>query len=179
MNILAVTLILLLPLAAFGAGFPFPSSGSSKSPDGRWTLICKTSENRTNDLWHSIILTDRHGGVFRLLNFGRHCDALWSPNSSRVALTDWSGSDISDILICSVANPESHVLLSDVCTRSRMPIAPEECSGHCYFEASKWLDGNRLRVRVFGNSNEKVSRSFEHRYVFDAARGSFENVVAK
>jgi hypothetical protein len=175
MNVLALFLTLFLTVPVFGAGFQFPSPRSSQSPDGRWKLSCETSEAQPDGLRHSIVLTDSHGGVFKLLRFGRHCDVRWSRDSSRIALTDWSGSDISDILICSATNSVALTSLRDLCVRSRTSISSKELSGHSYFEASKCLNGHRLRFKVSGHTNEKVSRSFKHQYVFDAARGLLEN----
>ena len=58
-------------------------------------------------------------------------------------------------------------------------ILEDELNGHCYFEAGKWLDGQRLLIKVSGHTDEAPVRSFEHAFIFDCAAGGFEKPRAK
>jgi len=167
MRLLFVFLAAAIP--ALGGGFQFPSAGSSQSPDGNWKLTCKSPGKRATDACHSLRLKKIHGKTFKLRRFDRGCDALWSPDSSWIALTDWLASDMSDVFIYSVANPGSGKSLGNLFTKGVIP--DKERKGHCYFEATKWLDTHRLEIKVFGHTDESPVYGFEHHYIFDLTTG--------
>src|SRR5260370_23409794 len=136
--------LLATAIPALGAGVQLPSGASCKSPDGKWTLVCK---GRVNDEAEPrLLLLDRlQGRSVELRRIGRYCDTMWSPDSARIALTDRWASDRSDIFVYSVGNH-----LSNKSVRERFPtnaIPRNELDGHCYFEACEWLDRSRLRFK--------------------------------
>ena len=55
----------------------------------------------------------------------------------------------------------------------------EELTGHCYFEALKWLDHHRLLIKVSGHTDEAPVRGFEHEYIFEWSSGRFEKPGTK
>jgi hypothetical protein len=81
---------------------------------------------------------------------------------------------MSDVFIYSVTNAATGKSLADLLPKGAIPGA--ELRGHCYFEATKWIDPHHLRVRVSGHTDEAPGRSFEHAYVFDLRSGSFEQL---
>src|SRR5207244_8526409 len=117
------------------------------------------------------------GPSFELLRFSRGCDALWSPDSSRIAVTDWWASDRSDVFIYSVAGRVSKRTVAKLLPKTAIP-KKERC-GHCYFEARKWLDFHRLQIKISGHTDEAPVYGFEHEYIFDLASGRFQEVKKK
>jgi hypothetical protein len=129
------------------------------------------------ELGHRLLLVSTDGSSRELRRFDRHCDTLWSADSSRIAVTDWLGSNLSDVFIYSVTNSRSGISLADLLPKDT--LAQTEIRGHCYYEAVKWLDDHRLRIRVFGHTDEFRSHGFEYAYLFDLSSQRFEKVTAK
>lgn len=153
------------------AGIKFPSDRSSRSPDGRWSLRFKCSD--ADDSRH--LLLAGIGGMSRVLrSFDRACDALWSADSSHIAVTDWLSSSDSDIFIYSVADPSAGLSVSSLLPEGLLEEA--ELSGHCYFEGLKWLDNQRLKIRIFGHTDALPSHNFEYVYAFDLSTKEFEKM---
>jgi len=178
MNFLSFIALFLATISAVGAGYQFSPASSSKSPDGKRELICKTPANGEADARQVLLLKRIHGGVFELRRIeGNRCFALWSPDSSRIAVTDRWASDRSDVLIYSVARPRSERSLAKLFPRTAIPR--EELSGHCYFEAVKWLTGRRLQIRISGHRDEYPANNFEYDFIFDIASGGFKKVKSK
>jgi hypothetical protein len=163
--------------AAFDAYLKMLSSTrtSSKSPDGKWELICKAPTNNEADARHVLLLKRMRGGVVELRRIeGNGCHALWSPDSSHLAVTDRWASDRSDVWICSLAHPQSGRSLAKLLPTGA--IRNDELSGHCYFESVKWLSSRLLQVRISGHTDEAPVRSFEHDFVFDVQSGGFKQL---
>ena len=163
----ALLLVALLSTAAssFAAGFAFPSSARCLSPDGRWELKARPPRHPERNAGHLLVLKKVRGPTVRLQRFDRSCEVLWSPDSARIAVTDWQASDMSDVLIYSVARPTHGQSVARLLPKGAIPT--EEREGHGYFEASKWLDSRRLQIKVWGHRDSFPATSFEHRFVFD------------
>src|SRR5205807_4806589 len=58
-------------------------------------------------------------------------------------------------------------------------IPREELSGHCYFEAVKWLAGRRLQIRISGHRDQYPANGFEYEFIFDLGSGGFKKVTKK
>jgi hypothetical protein len=172
MSLLLPTALLLAAITVQGAGVQFPSAASRTSPDGMWRVACRSPEDNSG---HSLLLERIGGATIELRRFGRHCTTLWSADSSHLAVTDWLGSNVSDVFIYSVTNGATGRSLADLLPTGAIPEA--ELRGHCYFEATKWIDPHRLRVRVSGLTDEGQGRSFEHADVFDLRSGKFEKLA--
>jgi hypothetical protein len=173
MNVLAPILASMMVLPAFGSGVKFPSQASvkAKSPDGKWWVVWNDPSGHQSDPGHRLLLRSK-ATTFELRRFDRACDVLWSPDSSRIAVTDWLGSNLSDVFIYSPENQGLGKSLRDLFPGTA--ISEPELTGHCYFAATKWLDGHRLGIRVFGHTDEVHAHTFEHKYVFDFGSGRFE-----
>ena len=156
MKQLSFMAFLIAVMPVLGGGFQFPSAGSSVSPDGKWKIVCKSPTDDVNQTGHLLLLKRDHGGTLKFRQFDRSCDVLWSPDSSRIALTDWWASDRADVFVCSVGRPASNRSLAKQFPKHLMP--EDELSGHCYFEAHKWLDRHRLVIKVSGHTDEAPVR---------------------
>ncbi|SRR6266571_3637163 len=178
MNFLSSIALFLATICSFGACYQVSPASSSKSPEGKWELICKAPANAEADARHVLLLKRIKGGVFELRHVeGKCCPALWSPDSSRIAVTDRWASDRSDVLIYSTAHPRSARSLAKLFPRTAIPR--EELTGHCYFEAVKWLTGRRLKIRISGHRDEYPANGFEYDFIFDLASGRFKKVTRK
>ena len=163
---------------ALGSGFPFPSTGASDSPDGKWKLICKSPANDAADQRHLLLLLNRvEGRGVELRRIDRNCDTLWSPDSTRIALTDAWASDRSDIFIYFVAHRGPAKSVRALFPKNVIPA--EELQGHCYFEACGWLDSHRLRFKVSGHTDEFPVHGFDHEYILEVTSWRFKATKKK
>ena len=177
MNPLSSFALLVAAIPALGAGIQFPSGAPSKSPDGRWNLICKGPANGEAD-WPRLLLLNRvQGRSVELRRIDRYCDTMWSPDSARIALTDRWASDSSDIFIYAVADRVSSKSVRELFPTNAIPAA--ELASHCYFEACEWLDRRRLRFKVSGHTDEFPVHSFDHEYILTVTSGRFEKATKK
>jgi hypothetical protein len=174
MNSLSIIAFFLAAIPVLGAGVHFPPAVSSRSPDGRWKVTCKNPAKDATDLRHVLLLTGVNGRSVELRRIDRDCGVLWSPDSSRLAITDNYASDRSDIFIYSGAGRASKKSVWEQFPTNAIP--QEELAGHCYFDAREWVDRHRLRFRIVGHTDEPPVYSFEHEYVFDLTFGKFETV---
>jgi hypothetical protein len=158
---------------AVAGGFRFPSTRASQSPDGKWKVVCESPKKGDENSNHRLVLkrTGKTAST-ELHSFDRGCDVLWSPDSSHGALTDWLGSNISDVFIYSVTNSVTSISLQELFPNGTIPET--ELRAHCYFEATRWLDHNRLSIRIFGHTDEVHSHDFEYSYIFHVSTRDFE-----
>lgn len=164
----------LLAFPLFGAGVYFPSASSSTSPDGKWKVTCQSPIKGVTDLRHVLLFTGA-GRTIEIRRIDRDCSVLWSPDSSRFAVTDNYASDRSDIFIYSAAG---RVLKKSVWEQFPTNAIPrEELTAHCYFDALEWPDPHRLRFRIYGHTDEPLVYGFEHQYVFNLTTGTFKSLT--
>lgn len=100
---------------------------------------------------------------------GRSCDVLWNEDSSRLAITDWTGSNIAEIFLIDVTNPGQATRLEVKNTGSF--AQPEELEGHIYWEALKWEDARQLKIRCFGHTDEARGHGFAYYLLVDTQSG--------
>jgi hypothetical protein len=178
MNLLSFIAIFQATVSAVAASDHFSPGSSSKSPDGKWELRCEAPASTEADARDTLLLKRMHGSVFELRRVeGNGCVALWSPESSRIAVTDRWASDRSDVLIYSTAHPRSK--RSPAKLFPKTAIQREELNGHCYFEAVKWLNSQHLQIRISGHRDEYPANSFEYEFIFDLASGGFKKLTKK
>jgi hypothetical protein len=163
-----VLLFIFSAAACWGAGVNFPKSRSSVSPDFRWLARCVT-EKQADGFLHTVLLS-RFGATKEeaIWQATRSCDVLWSDDGARLALTDWTGSNLSEIYVVDVAAPKARRL--EVAGVAKL-ILNEELSGHCYFEALRWEPNHRLAIRIFGHTDENPSHGFAYYLSVDASSG--------
>ena len=164
------TLVLIVAFASVcnGAGVKFPTVRSSTSPDQHWGIHCVTT-NEPEDACHRLLLsrvgTRNEEEIWRT---GRSCDALWSADSQRLAITDWVGSNVSEIFLLEVA--ASKAVRLDVKDVEKI-LQKEELRGHCYYEALSWESRQRLAIRIFGHTDANPSHGFAYYLSVDCASG--------
>jgi hypothetical protein len=144
----------------------FPGSHVSRSPDGRWELY---SEPPVGDEGHKLQLKAKDGGSVRtLFLFPRHVDSQWAPNSRRIAVTDYMGSDESD---CKIVDIKTAVTTSVLGALKSTQLAPVlEGNHHSYLRCLGWRgpDVVEIEVQAYGDANPKGVMS---KVRFDARSG--------
>jgi hypothetical protein len=165
----AFFLFVTCTLSGFGAGINFPTESSCISPDLRWSIRCVTEEQSDgylHKLYLSRFLTNKEVAIYAS---GRNCDVLWSDDGERLAITDWLGSNVSEIYLIDVSLPTKAVPLAvnDV----QKIVQKDELEGHCYYEALKWEAPHRLIIRIFGHTDENSSHGFAYYLSVDTLSG--------
>jgi uncharacterized protein YecT (DUF1311 family) len=158
-------LFLLSAVACLGAGVNMPTARTCLSPDSHWRLRCETSAEGASVIHLSRMGAKRESPIW---NSTRNCDMLWSADSTRLAITDWTGSTDSEIAIVDPATAKVHPLdVSDI----KELIPPHDLGGHCYYEALSWDTSHRLYIRVFGHPDQKPLHGFTYFFIVDIASG--------
>ena len=170
MRIRWLTFYLLTTALVVAVGVNFPTKQSCDSPDSRWSVKCVT-ETEGGSFLHKLFLI-RHGETLKKFVYasGRNCDVLWCGDSQRFAITDWLGSNCSDVFIATVTEPGTPVSLR---VRGLDKIIQKaELQGHCYREAMRWEDSKRLNIRIFGHTDENPSHGFTYYLLVDVSTGT-------
>jgi len=153
----------------FAEGVPFPSVSTNISPNKLWEI--RSEQDKKNDGAYSLILRNRKTGVERRIFSGdRWCEVLWAAGDDKIAITDWLGSDSSEILLQNTSQEERAKPLADAAARAF--LTKDELVGHCYWEALKWESGGQLRIRVFGHTDENPGHEFVYEFIFDPNKKS-------
>jgi len=160
------------------AGIGFPSDAISHSPDGKWHVRCKSEQTSGGgDYLHTLILQgQRTATEVKVYAFGRSCEVLWSPDSTHIALTDWLGSNVSEILLLDVQKGTHPISLQDVTVTGTITniIRSSELQGHCYWEALEWMPDGNLRFQVFGHTDENPSHEFAYEFSVNVGKQSLK-----
>lgn len=160
----------ILIAACYGAGTNLPTSQTSLSPDARWLVRCVRTKELDGYL-HTIYLgpygaKKEEAAIWQAT---RNCDVLWSADGERLAITDWSGSNVSEIQIVDVATAKTRRL--NVAGVERL-VRREEMEGHCYYEALRWETPERLQIRIFGHTDKNPSHGFAYYLSVDTQSGA-------
>ncbi len=149
-NVITSVIIVLLIFAPpqIGAAsykVSFPGISEAPDPSGRYSIIWSDSSP------HELIFKNLKSAKSRhLLTFNRHIDVLWSPDGNAFALTDWGGSDYSEVLIYSSARIGKSVNLRHVLKKTLGLLPEVQKNHHVYFEALDWSEPWWLRFKIHG-----------------------------
>jgi len=135
-TIIAVALVGLMGCRSHPINIP-GSATSSLDPTGQFAIVWREAvSNSPHELW---LAPSSSTNCTLILEFDRTVDILWSPHGSRVALTDWAGSNCSEIRIIAVAHPEQPIIVAD--------LIPQEISSVARRNHHPLLRVNALEVR--------------------------------
>lgn len=165
--LLLSAILLGVPVIAAAAGPSFPSQNPQIcDPSGRYAVVWKRGLDE--DKPHHLFLKDLSSGrVAEILAFYRQADVLWSPDGQHVAVTDWVGSNVSEVIVFQPGNKQS-INLADEFYHSLGKQPEIEDSDHVYFEAVSWLGPRKLLFKVFGHGAPEI-REFEHFFEYDVS----------
>lgn len=169
---LALLAVFLCYPSISSAAPSFPSKlREIRDPSGHYAVTWKRG-GTTEAKPHRLFLKDLPTGhVTKILEFYRQIDVLWAPGGRFVAVTDWTGSNISQVLLFQPGRKKV-INLAD-----SLDHLPEEQPGisdsvHVYFEAISWNGPRKLLFRVFGDTFDSAApglRPFEHYFEFDTS----------
>jgi hypothetical protein len=145
----------LTPEPVYPNVFPasFPKESNYASPDKRHVIVGINSDHKP---YHTVFLRDAvHGTQHKLFTYGRSINLLWNANSATFAVTDYVGSDSSQVSAFSVDEQRAPVrvldlLLDELPEDARKKLRTELTNHHVYVEASAWLAPTVLSVRISG-----------------------------
>ena len=96
----------------------FPGHDQAIAPQGRYAIVYRELYP-TPGPNHQILLKDlQTGSGTPLLSFDRHADVLWAPDGDCVAITDWVGSNVSELFLVFPARSAKRVDLQEETHRS-------------------------------------------------------------
>ncbi len=129
------------------------------SPNRKYKVSSFFCSNAKGD--RVLILTNLRTGEHRLLyTYTRDATVLWSPDSQRIAVNDYAGSDFTRNVVYSVDPDQTPFdvqrTLGQAAARKdqRLPAAD-----HLYMSVTKWESDRELDVLVWGHGGE-VSHGF-------------------
>jgi hypothetical protein len=169
-HLTTVAICTMIAQCAFAAGASFgPAARTNTSPHQLWEI--RSKQDKEHEGHYSLILRNRQTQREQEIFSGdRWCEVLWSADDSRIAITDWRGSDGSDILLKATNQKGSAKELADAAARAF--LTKGERVGHCYWEALKWEADGRLRVRAFGHTAEKPLHEFAYEFLVHPVKKS-------
>lgn len=161
-------LFLATAVVSYAAGLNFPTVRGSVSPDLRWQVRCDTQ--KAGDGYHHAVLLSRFSSQKEVVVWrsGRSCDVLWSGDSQRLAITDWTGSNLSEIWLVDVSAPEARRL--EIAGIEKL-VQKSELEGHFYYEALRWESERCIAIRCFGHTGENPSHGFAYYFSVDIDSG--------
>ncbi len=168
-----VSLVVFLswfPLLSEAAGQSFPSLlREIPDPTGHYAITWKMG-SLTEEKPHQLFLKNlANGRKSKLFEFYRQIDVLWAPDGKYVAITDWTGSNVAQILIF-LPGKKKIVDLAESLYRSLGQHPDISNSVHVHFEAVSWNGPRKLLFRVSGDLPDDGaggSRGFEHHFEFE------------
>jgi len=158
---------LLISAAALEASSAtFPGVTELGSPDGSFVIRYLDQAPGTQES-HEVRLIDRRTGrSCWALTFERSVDVLWSPTGRALAVTDWAGSNLADLVVILPADACRRVSLPEELASSLGEAALPKEPNHIYFEAKRWRSADVLEFRVWGdvgvNSRQEFDQTFEY-----------------
>jgi hypothetical protein len=143
----------------------FPGAEESAAPSGPFTLrYVKPASNSEEYEVHLVNGSNRnHCWSYK---FMRRLDALWSPDGKALAVTDWTGSNVADVVVLLPEEKCRRVSIPEELFRSlgEQPFLKD--SNHSYFEALSWRTPTVLEFRVWGDRGSTVHEDFDERFEY-------------
>lgn len=149
----------------------FPSTDECVSPDGRIKMVSYTTATKQISVhWLSVAVP----GVMPIDVFHSvtAVEAIWSPDSQRIALTDFVGHNRSEISLVEAKSYDVVPLVSITGALERY-FHQAELTSPCFIKAYRWTDHAGLVVRGIGQVTGSPSEEFGYEVLV-----SFDNPAA-
>lgn len=107
-----------------------------------------------------------------IIGFERFVEVLWSPEGTFLAITNWFGSNVSELFVARVTS------LNTLEIRDVLEVAEGDLPGESeienlneYFEALSWETSSILKFKIQGRGLRKDGsiENYEHHYLYDAS----------
>jgi hypothetical protein len=144
----------------------FPSIASSTSPNGEWTLTHEGDQHA--DGMDYVIFAQRRGADGRraIFKVRRALEIVWSPDSTRAAITVLTGSNRSAVRILRV--PELTISRQIVPDEALgMYLRPVQIEAPHFLLVLRWTDTGDLVLRARGNEPLEASAVFGYEVAVD------------
>ena len=132
----------------------FPSEKDTLySSDRKYAIINVDAAN--NEKQHKIILKEISSGKeWKIIEYSRHVEVVWSPNSKAIAITDFSGSNHSNTYIFIVGDNLTKINLEEELSKLNHLKKHLVRNDHVYIKARKWVrDEMEISVEVYGDND--------------------------
>lgn len=118
------------------------------SPDGRYKVVNFLCSRQIDDKRAALVLVNRKTGARRTLYFyTRGATVVWSPDSRRIAINDYAGSDYTNNLVYSIDQDGQPIDLQKQWDKwKEMPEAD-----HFYMSVLQWTSRDDLKLIVWGH----------------------------
>ena len=156
---LLVALCVTVQGAATEVQATFPGSeAESAGPGGHYVAVNVDPDVDINpEAPHQLFLHDRlHNQKFKLLDYGRFVEVLWSPNGKSLAITDHAESNLSNVYVFLLESGIRRIDVGEEFRRNAGSAVTVLRNHHAYLEATKWLDDTRLLVHLSGYGDENL-----------------------
>ena len=103
---------------------------------------------------HSILLVDRTtGSIRKVYEYTRHVGLIWTPDSSRFALNDYAGSDLTNTYIVATNEITPRIDVQQEISNKARGLS---VGHHEYFGVARWLDNGRVVVHHWGHGDKNM-----------------------
>ena len=143
MKKLILTIPFLFILAALSSAEEqcFPGQKEIKSPTGKFALVTK------GDGYEIYLGKDSGDEPRKIMEFERSVCALWSPDEKYLAVTNYVGSNVSEVLIFDTGMPDNSLNVYDIIPPGVQKLTSDSINS--YLEAVRW-NKNELVVKASG-----------------------------
>lgn len=156
----------------------FATTNKSESPDGRYLLlnVVHLDQVDADGNWASIFLVDTKTGSKTLFyKYGRDVRVVWSPDSKRVVVNDYWGSNVSRSVLFALNGSNQRVDIGEKLMKSDRPRREKESidtADHVYASVVKWLNDKAVIFKIYGYNGVDPD-GFTLVYAYDVADNSF------
>ncbi len=117
----------------------FPEFASYESPNHKWRITCRSRRDAGGWPEHSLAVSLAKEFIGKPLYVtGRWCEVLWNDRNDLIALTDWEGSNLAEVTIIDLNQPEMKRPLAEIVPGASQCLSKDELDGHIYWEAVNW-----------------------------------------
>jgi hypothetical protein len=126
----------------------FPSGKDTVySPDRKFVI--QNFDPDSTERQHRIFLKDVSSGKqWELMQYNRHVEVAWSPNSTSIAVTDFDGSNHSGAYVFFVDKRKDPVNIEKELLRSTRLKDHLVKNDHVYIKVQKWLSSTKMEIAI-------------------------------
>jgi len=151
-----LTIVLAISSVVWAADC-IPSSRRAKptvtSPDGRYQVLNVLCTNQADRRALALVLRSVKSGERRTLyTYERDASALWSPDSRRIAINDYAGSDYTNNIVVSIDRDVPPIDLKKRLLQSK-PKQDVLESDHLYLSAREWKSESEIELIAWGHDS--------------------------
>jgi hypothetical protein len=180
---LAVCFVFLGVEQAIGCDFT-PNTDDWKdclSPDGAFTLFArmnpKSGKSYGDD--YTLNLQGKGSRDVLLMTWGRDVTTLWSPDSKKIIVADYAGSNATETFVFDVKKPNRKAKVSAMALSYKRPDWYLSDWDHLYWEGLKWLDNEKILVEVRGDIQSDQPKRIDKLIVLNLTSKSWLEVPEK